>query len=232
MRSTLTRSIAAVGLGVALTLAPVGVALAADPTVPNPIDEPFVDTSIGDDNEYNQEANWEFWLTELGFEGVSCQKTDYEGEGPAVYEVPEYDSEDAPWLLAIVKAGADPSTDGMTNDLYWEPAPGEELEHNSGKSISHVIICSAYVETETTPPTTPVTSTTTSTTTTSTTTTGTSTTTTGTMTTTTPVTGPVVETDRPAGGDMGQVGLFAGAAVFLAAATALLLGRRRQSAEH
>ena len=225
MRSTLARSIAAVGLGAALTLAPVGIAL-ADPTVPNPIDEPFVDTSIGDDSEYNDEANWEYWLVELGFEGVSCEKTDYQGEGPTVYEVPQYLSEDSPWLLAVVKAGADPSTDGMTNDLYWEPVPGEELEHNSGKNISHVILCSAYVETETTPPTTPVTSTTTTSTTT------TSTTTTGTTTTTTPVTGPVVETDRPAGGDMGQVGLFAGAAVFLAAATGLLLGRRRQSAEH
>ncbi|MFN2320734.1 MAG: hypothetical protein ABR500_13780 [Dermatophilaceae bacterium] len=47
-----------------------------------------------------------------------------------------------------------------------------------------------------------------------------------------PVTGPVVETDRPAGGDSSQLGLFAGAAALLAAASALALNRRRQSADH
>lgn len=212
MRSTISRSIAAVGVGAALTLVPVGIALADNhvPGVPNPIEEPFVDDSIGDDPEYNNEENWEYWLGELGFVGVSCEKTDYENEGPTYFEVPDYESEDAPWILAIVKAGADQSTDGMTNDLYWEPEPGELLEHNSGKNISHVILCSAEADHETTTTTTSSTTSTTSTT----------------------STGPVVETDVPAGSDMSQVGLFAGVAAALAAAGALLFGRRRNSSQH
>jgi hypothetical protein len=53
-----------------------------------------------------------------------------------------------------------------------------------------------------------------------------------TPTTTKPVTGPVVETDRPGGSDSSQLGLFAGAGVLLAAAGAMALNRRRESAEH
>jgi hypothetical protein len=53
-----------------------------------------------------------------------------------------------------------------------------------------------------------------------------------TPTTTKPVTGPVVETDRPGGSDSSQLGLLAGAGVLLAAAGAMALSRRRESAEH
>src|SRR5690606_4986400 len=98
-------------------------------------------------------------------EGAVCEKTDY-SSNVKTYVVPGHPSADEAWVLAILKAGADASTDGMTNDLFWEPVPGETFDHNSGKDISHVIICSAVTESETpttppttatTPPTTPAT---------------------------------------------------------------------------
>jgi hypothetical protein len=222
MRSTLARPLAAAVAGAALILVPMSAS--AEP-FPNPIDveDPFSVESLPNEPEYNNEDNWTLWLTEIGAPGVECTK--YENPVATPFVVPLYPSETEEWALAVVKSGSDQSTESP-NDLVWFPFPEEELFHSSEREISHVILCSALVEEETTPPTTPVTSTTTTSTTT------TSTTTTGTTTTTTPVTGPVVETDRPAGGDMSQVGLFAGAAALLAGATALVLGRRRQSADH
>ena len=227
MRSTLARSVAAAVAGAALVLVPMS---ASAETIENPllgVDDPTTIESLPSDPEFNNEDNWTRWLLEVDVPGALCVKFGDEGNPPAPtpFVVPDYPSDTEDWLLAVVKSGADASTESP-NDLVWFPVFGEELFHSSDRDISHVILCSYEIEdeTETTPPTTPVTSTTT----------GTSTTTTGTMTTTTttPVTGPVVETDRPAGGDMGQIGLFAGAAALLAAGAAIVLGRRRQSAEH
>ena len=218
MRSTLARSVAAVGLGVAVTLVPAGVALADNHIAPPPdFTEPF-------SNEANQPGFWEdLLLIELDIV-ATCEKIE-PVDDPFI--VPDQPSADQEWSLLVVKGGAGEES----NEGWLFPEPGWEISHSTAGN-SHVIVCTSDVptETETTTPTTPVTSTTTTGT--STTTTGTSTTTTGTTTSTTPVTGPVVETDRPAGGDMSQVGLFAGAAALLAGATALVLGRRRQSAEH
>lgn len=223
MRSTLARSVAAMAAGAALVLVPMS---ASAETIDNPllgVEDPTTIESLPNEPEYNNEDNWTQWLLEVDVPGAMCTKYD---PADTPFIVPDYPSDTEDWLLAIVKSGSDQSTDSP-NDLYWFPLPDEELFHSSEREISHVILCSMEFTDEETP-TTPVTSTTTTGT--STTTTGTSTTTTGT--TTTPVTGPVVETDRPAGGDMSQVGLFAGAAALLAGATALVLGRRRQSAEH
>jgi hypothetical protein len=206
MRSTITRSLAAVTLGAALTLAPVGVAFADGHIAPAP------DVELPGDPELNQPETFEAWLLENYDIVATCQKLE---TVDTPFVVPGQPSEDEEWSFLVIKAGADASVE-YPNEGWFYPQPGWELEHSSGKDISHVIVCTSDVEDEET--TTSTTTTTTSTTTTS--------------TTTTPVTGPVVETDRPVGGDYGQLGLFAGAAVALAAAGGLALNRRRQSAEH
>ena len=201
MRSTITRSLAAVTLGAALTLAPVGVAFADGHIAPEP------DLTLPNQPELNQPETFEAWLLSEYDIVATCEKIE-PVDDPFI--VPPQPSEDEEWSLVVVKGGSGDAA----NELWFYPQPGWELSHATAGN-SHVIVCTSDVEDEET--------------TTSTTTTHTTTTTT---TTTTPVTGPVVETDRPAGGDYGQLGLFAGAAVALAAAGGLALNRRRQSAEH
>jgi hypothetical protein len=43
------------------------------------------------------------------------------------------------WSLLVVKAGSDQSVD-TPNDVYPNPTPGT-YNHSSGKTISHVILC-------------------------------------------------------------------------------------------
>lgn len=102
------------------------------------------------------------------------------------------------YVLAVLKGGADqPGNDA--NELYWEPEAGDELSHAT-KGNSHVILCIAELEEESSTPT-PSEPT---------------------------KTGPVVETDRVGGtGSSDAVGILAAGAV-VAGAGALVLSRRRQ----
>jgi len=207
MRSTLSRSVAALAAGAALSLASAGVAFADATPVPDDV--------IPHDNTHNQASFWEaYLLEEFGIE-ATCTKDDKPGDPWIVPAAPSGQA----WVLAVVKGGAGDSA----NELYYEPEAGWALSHQS-KGNSHVIICSAVPEevpttpptTETTPPTTPPT-----------------TSTTPVSTSTPPATGPVIETDRPGGsGGAASLGLVAAAGVLAAAAGALVLNRRRQSAEH
>ncbi|GEM_PF-1713187 len=218
MRSTLSRSVAALAAGAALSLASAGVAFADATPVPDDV--------IPHDNTHNQASFWEaYLLEEFGIE-ATCTKDDKPGDPWIVPAAPSGQA----WVLAVVKGGAGDSA----NELYYEPEAGWALSHQS-KGNSHVIICSAVPEevpttpptTETTPPTTPPTTETTPPT------TPPTTSTTPVSTSTPPATGPVIETDRPGGsGGAASLGLVAAAGVLAAAAGALVLNRRRQSAEH
>jgi len=228
MRSTLSRSVAALAAGAALSLASAGVAFADATPVPDDV--------IPHDNTHNQASFWEaYLLEEFGIE-ATCTKDDKPGDPWIVPAAPSGQA----WVLAVVKGGAGDSA----NELYYEPEAGWALSHQS-KGNSHVIICSAVPEevpttpptTETTPPTTPPTTETTppttETTPPTTATTPPTTPTTPVTTSTPPATGPVIETDRPGGsGGAASLGLVAAAGVLAAAAGALVLNRRRQSAEH
>ena len=203
MRSTLSRSVAALAAGAALSLASAGVAFADATPVPDDV--------IPHDNTHNQASFWEaYLLEEFGIE-ATCTKDDKPGDPWIVPAAPSGQA----WVLAVVKGGAGDSA----NELYYEPEAGWALSHQS-KGNSHVIICSAVPEeVPTTPPTTETTPPTTST--------------TPVSTSTPPATGPVIETDRPGGsGGAASLGLVAAAGVLAAAAGALVLNRRRQSAEH
>ncbi len=121
---------------------------------------------------------------------------------------PETDIEDLAYVIAVVKAGSGEEA----SEVVWEPMAGDELSHSNEKENSHIILCIAEVEDETTPPTsTPPT--------------------TKPPVTKPPVTGPVVETDRVADtGSAAGLGLALGATALVAGAGAMIVSRRRQGA--
>lgn len=96
-------------------------------------------------SDLNQEWYWEAYYTDLGYENVSCTKfDDLDGK---TWQVPAGE-----WIGAIVKAGSGNSTENPNNIV--SPV-GDVLSHDSGKDISHIILCSGTMPqdvTEITPP--------------------------------------------------------------------------------
>src|ERR687897_409694 len=138
------------------------------------------DSFLPGESQYNDEENWAAQLEEDGFVNVECIKVE---------------DEDRAYVLAVVKAG---NTD-KANEIYEEPEAGHYLSHATSEN-SHIILCSAELEDDTSTPT------------------------------PSKPTGPVVETDRVADtGSTTALGVFAAGAM-IAGAGALFLSRRRQGA--
>ncbi|WP_404380261.1 hypothetical protein LL946_10150 [Knoellia locipacati] len=153
------------------------------------------------DNPNNVEY-WEAWLTEEGFENVECEKIHDEGLDTDTWV------SDGDYLLVVLKAGSDQSTDDGENTVFGVDEDGnvegvlegDELSTESGKDISHIITCTGDMEEEPTPtPTRP--------------------------------TGPVVETDVPASDSSSMPVLLGGAAV-LAGAGLVAGAMRRRGGQH
>lgn len=211
MRRLNLKPLATVMGAAALMVAPV--ALAAPSFAAAIVAAPLVpDETMPHSPELNNPETWEQWL--LDEEGIvaSCTKEepiDKPYTIPEIDELFEVDEDDnVAYVLAVLKGGAN-QEGNAANELYWEPEAGDELSHTTSGN-SHVILCIAEYEDETTPPpstTPPVTTP---------------------PVTTPPVTGPVVETDRAADtGPAAGLGLAAVAAALVAGAGAMMFGRRQ-----
>ena len=192
MHRRLVKSLATMMGAAALVVAPI--ALIAPAAQADHVLTP--DDVLENDPFYNDENNWVATLEDDGFVNVECIKV----EGADLtdpYLIPELEDEDRAYVLAVVKAG---NTD-KANEIYEEPEAGHYLSHATSEN-SHIILCSAELEDDTSTPTP----------------------------TPTKPTGPVVETDRVADtGSTTTLGVLAAGAM-IAGAGALFLSRRRQGA--
>lgn len=201
---TISRTLAAVTAGAALTLAPFAMAsAAADVLTP--------DEEFPHDPNQADPAYWEeFLLVEEDIEAV-CDIF----ESPLT--VPDEPASNVGWILAAAKGNAEAGT----AELFWEPFPGDVVAHTDGGN-AWVVLCAAEFEEEEPEPEPTETSSATSTPTSS-----------ATPSTSAPATGPVVETDQISDGGSGQATLLLlGAGGLLAASGAVVASRRRASAEH
>ena len=194
MHRRFVKSLASVMGAAALVIAPA--ALLAPAAQANHVLTP--DEVLENDPFYNNEDNWVGVLEEEGFVNVECEKI----EGAALTDpflIPELEDEDRFYVVAVVKGGSGDDA----NEVYNEPEAGHYLSHGSAGN-SHIILCTAEEEDETSTPT---------------------------PSKTTPTkTGPVVETDRVADtGSTTALGVIAGGAL-IAGAGALFLSRRREGA--
>lgn len=151
----------------------------------------------------NTEEYWEAVLTDEGFVDVDCVKDDEDRD------TNEWIS-DGDYLLVVLKAGSDESSEGDPDTVYTDVEEGDVLETDDGKDISHIIKCVGDEPSTSTP--TPTKSST------------------PTPTSTRP-TGPVVETDVPASGSSNLPVLLGGAAV-LAGAGLVAGAMRRREGQH
>ena len=190
MHRRLVKSLATMMGAAALVVAPI--ALIAPAAQADHILTP--DEVLENDPFYNDENNWVATLEEDGFVNVECIK--YEGDDLTdPFVIPDLEDEDRFYVLAVVKGGSGEDA----NELYFEPEAGHILAHTD-EANSHIILCSADVEEDTSTPT------------------------------PSKPTGPVVETDRVADtGSTTALGVFAAGAM-IAGAGALFLSRRRQGA--
>ncbi len=197
MHRRFVKSLASVMGAAALVIAPV--ALLAPAAQAAHTLEP--DDVLPNDPYFNNEDNWVIELEKDGFVNVECEKI----EGAALTDpflIPELADEDRFYVVAVVKGGSGDEA----NELYFEPEAGHYLSHGSAGN-SHIILCTAEEEDETSTPTP-------------------SKSTPGTPT----KTGPVVETDRVSDtGSTTALGVIAGGAL-IAGAGALFLSRRREGA--
>jgi LPXTG-motif cell wall-anchored protein len=192
MHRRLVRSLATMMGAAALVVAPI--ALIAPAAQADHVLTP--DSFLPGEPEYNDEDNWAAQLEEDGFVNVVCIKVEGE-ELTDPYLIPELEDEDRAYVLAVVKAG----NTAKANEIYEEPEAGHYLSHATSEN-SHIILCSAELEDDTSTPTP----------------------------TPTKPTGPVVETDRVADtGSTTALGVFAAGAMIVGAG-ALFLSRRRQGA--
>lgn len=169
------------------------------------------------DPDKNHPDYWEAIFEAQGYAGVQCVKDDeLDSKSYLLSDPPE----GSIWVALILKAGSGDEA----SQVEMLPAPGT-YTHDSGKDLSHVIKCWApEAPPTTTPPTTPPTSPP-----------GTTppdTTPPGTTPpgTTPPGTGPVVETDRPASGNL--FGTGAGLAAIAGGLALIVLSMRRTAREH
>ncbi len=167
----------------------------------------FATTASAESNSDNPNhvEYWEAWLTEEGFENVMCEKIHDEG-----LDTSEWTS-DGDYLLVVLKAGSDESSEGDPNTLFPDVEEGDVLETEDGKDISHIITCVGDEPPGTSTPTPTKSSTPTP--------------------TSTRPTGPVVETDVPASGSSNLPVLLGGAAV-LAGAGLVAGAMRRREGQH
>ena len=198
MHRRFVKSLASVMGAAALVIAPVALlapAAQADHTL-----EP--DGVLPNESFFNNEDTWVDVLEEDGFVNVECVKIEG-AELTDPYLIPELEDEDRFYVVAVVKGGSGDDA----NEVYEEPEAGHYLSHTD-EANSHIILCTAEEEDDTSTPTP-------------------SKTTPG----TTPTkTGPVVETDRvDETGSTSALGVIAGGAL-VAGAGALFLSRRRQGA--
>lgn len=178
----ISRGLAAAGVAGLMTVGFAGTAL-AEPNTDNP----------------NHEAYWEAWLEEDGFVNVDCEKILDEGLDTSMW------TSDGDYLLVVLKAGSEQSSEGDPHTLYWDVEEGDELETDDGKDISHIIVCTGEEEETSTPtPTTPAPKPTPS--------------------------GPIVETDVPQSGSSTTPAILGGAAVL--AGLGLAAGAMRRRGEH
>ncbi|MDF3046845.1 MAG: hypothetical protein K0R30_3073 [Ornithinibacter sp.] len=190
MHRRLVRSVATMMGAAALVVAPI--ALLAPAAQADHVLTP--DSFLPGEPEYNDEDNWAAQLEEDGFVNVVCIKVEGE-ELTDPYLIPELEDEDRAYVLAVVKAG----NTAKANEIYEEPEAGHYLSHATSEN-SHIILCSAELEDDTSTPT------------------------------PSKPTGPVVETDRVADtGSTTALGVFAAGAMIVGAG-ALFLSRRRQGA--
>ena len=135
-------SLAGVIGAAALVAVPISISAAAPPAAVVAA-ESSPSTTPGD-AEYNNEAYWVAYLEARGYTGVECEKFE-PVDDPFI--VPELEDEGRVYVLAVVKAGSGENA----NELYWDIEAGDELSHQSAEN-SHVILCSAEEETETSSP--------------------------------------------------------------------------------
>ncbi|MEO5610674.1 MAG: hypothetical protein ABIQ61_00725 [Ornithinibacter sp.] len=176
------------------------------------------DESLPFDPALNHPDWWEQWLSDNDDIDATCIKVEPVAKPytiPSISDVFEVsESDNAEYVLAVVKGGAGQDPDKDANQIYRYPAAGDQLAHPYYGN-SHVILCIADTETETetppasSPPVTspPVTSPPVS---------------------SPPATGPVVETDRPSSGPGANLGMLAAISLAVAAAGFAIFGRRRE----
>jgi hypothetical protein len=96
------------------------------------------DTTLPWSEEMNHAEYWETWGANTQDEDDwTCIKDDA-GSDLDAFVVPGPPSGEV-WRLAVVKAGS------TFVDLYWDPSPGDELEHSAQGGWSWVILCSRPV---------------------------------------------------------------------------------------
>lgn len=109
-------------LSAAIGTALLSVGLLAGPAIADP----------GYNPELNKPQYWENYLkTEKGYTFAECKK--YEKSPKDAFTVPAADS-DAPWVLLVLKSAT-------VNDLFENPEVGKAYSTESGKDISHAILC-------------------------------------------------------------------------------------------
>lgn len=166
----------------------------------------FAGTALAESNtdNPNHEAYWEAWLEEEGFVNVDCEKIHDEGLDSSTW------TSDGDYLLVVLKAGSEESSEGDPNTVFGDVEEGDVLETEDGKDISHIIVCTGEEEGETSTPTP-----------------------TPTPTTSAPrptPSGPMVETDVPETGGSTTPAILGGAAVL--AGLGLAAGAMRRRGEH
>ncbi|MFW5472649.1 hypothetical protein ACOCJ5_05005 [Knoellia sp. CPCC 206450] len=182
--TTMRRGLAVTGVAAMMSLGFAGAA-AAETNADNP----------------NTPEYWEEYLEDKGYMNVDCEKLHDEGLDTDVWE------SDGDYVLVVLKAGSEQSSDGDSRTLHWDVEEGEEVATEDGKDISHIIACTGEKETSTPTPT-------------------------PTMTPTPPPPGgPIVETDIPASGsDTTTPAILGGAAVL--AGLGLAAGAMRRKGQH
>jgi hypothetical protein len=106
----------------------------------------------------NDPGYWEAVLMEEGYLDVSCEKVEGDYSAYGDYEQIDVDGDgelDAwafypyeAWLAVIIKAGATGTSVEDENTPYFFVEAGDELMHDSGKEISHIIFCDGTVPEE------------------------------------------------------------------------------------